>query len=877
MEEKHIHQLIQNLIERFEYLGKDNFDLNSELKELKHPVTREEIDPAGIDAIEKGFLERKKYKKSHDGAILIPVSVVSDPKAHEEWYDEWISKNNNDSGSYYWKRLEDFLSHELAKKYGAESAGEVVREIDEATTQTLRKMANPVRNEFSYKGLVVGYVQSGKTANFTALIAKAADAGYKLIIVLGGIHNVLRYQTQVRLDRELTGKRDVEESQENYIDLPGSAKIWNRFTTAHNEFSVTNLGLFEQYCFLATPSIAIVKKNVKVLDRLINYFSKASQAARENMPLLIIDDEADQASVDGNANDPDSDPTSTNERIRKILSLFTRKTYVGYTATPFANTLIDMTTEHETLQDDLYPRNFIVSLPQPKGYFGTKMIFQGELREKFVEKIPIEADKLLEKGIITEELSTAVDQFVLCCAVRNLRGDKLKPMSMLVHISHKIDDMDIVYTIIEQYVSAIRGRYNSSGHSEILRRQLEIVWNKFTDDAKRINLTLKLKNRIPTFDLVWNELKDVFNTLKIMKLNSSSEDKLNYTTNEEVKVIAIGGNQLSRGLTLEGLMISYYLRDSKQYDTLLQMGRWFGYRKNYEDLTRVHTTSQLWDNFEHLALVEEELRSEIYRYEEEGMTPVEMAIAIKAHRKLNITAKNKMGAGRLKQISLSDSLNQTIWLPLDQPDKLKGNYDLGENFIKTIANSCGFTNVNGSGVYLANKKIDGQVVFEDFLKHYYFVDKDSLGGPGLDSSSLLTYIERRLKDIHPELTNWSVALVGNTKPTENNKPINYGGIILNRIQRSRKHTARGYNIGVLTDPKNLKIDLADDEVRSEQNPLLLLYLIWKDSKAGKQNIKPQFGERIDLFRNLNSEKHDCLGLAIVLPESKYEPYNYIGQ
>lgn len=879
MKERHRQQLIQNLIDRFDYLGEETFNLDTELGELSNPITRESISQEDIAIIEQAFLDRIQYRRSHDGAVLIPVSVVADPREHEEWYDEWLANNNDNDDSYYWKRLEDFLSRELTSKYGPDKAGKIVRSIDEATLSIMKKLANLQRNTFSYKGLVLGYVQSGKTANFTALIAKAADSGYKLIIVLAGIHNVLRRQTQVRLDRELTGERDID-GPDNYIEMPGAAKTWNRLTTAHNDFSTDNLGMFSNFCQRETPTLAVVKKNVRVLERLINYCQQAPENLRQNMPVLIIDDEADQASVDGNANDPDSDPTTTNERIRSLLRLFPRKAYVGYTATPFANVLIDMSTEHETLEDDLYPRNFIVSLPEPEGYFGTAMIFQGDLSDRFVQVAEDEGNELIRHLEMTEHLSEAVDQFIIACAIRNLRGDKMKPMSMLVHVSHRIQVMTVIHAIIRKYVEGIVGRYRDPRLSGILKDQLKGVFDRYIEDASVINSDLDLSNELPDWVEVWAELSNVFDILQVMELNSASHDTLDYTTGEEIKVIAVGGNQLSRGLTLEGLMISYYLRASRQYDTLLQMGRWFGYRQGYEDLTRVHTTDQIWEFFEHLALVEEELRSEIYRYEEEEKTPVQMAVAIRDHRNLNVTAPNKMGAARLKQASYSGSLNQTIWLPLDQPEVLRANYNLGDSFIQKIASRSGFTNINDSGVHLANEKIEGEFILEEFLNKYNFVDKEHTGGPGLDEESLLSYIFRRINDNNSELNEWSVAVVGNAGPTEQNPTIDYGGLPVNRIQRSRKHTERGFNIGVLTEPDHLTIDLtprASRQDRSPQNPLLLLYLIWKDSKAGKFHEIPQFDQRIDLYRFLNTEKIDVLGLAIDLPESKYEPHNYLGQ
>ncbi|MBC8770436.1 Z1 domain-containing protein [Arenibacter sp. BSSL-BM3] len=884
-------RILQILIGRFRN-NPDNFNLESELG-LKDPITEVSLNDNQKEIVKARLLDAIRYKESHDGATLVPISLISDPRLHEEWYDQWLESNNDDVGSYYWKRLEEYLSTELSRKYGPESAGKVVRSIDEATKGIMSKLADPGREEFSYKGLVVGYVQSGKTANFTALIAKAVDSGYKFIVVLSGIHSVLRRQTQIRLDKELTGMNDLNLDQ-SFIDEPSDAKRWNRITTARlrrsasrtgqiklkdlGEFDTVNVDPFDSYCRRSSPTIAIIKKNVSVLTKLLDYILQSSEESRKEMPLLIIDDEADQASVDGNANDPDSDPTRTNEKIRELLSLFSRKAYVGYTATPFANALIDMNTEHEMLEDDLYPRNFIVSLTEPEGYFGTRLIFQSDLSECFVNPIDNEGLELIQTNEMTHFLSVSIDEFLIACAIRNLRGDRVKPMSMLVHISHLTAIHNALQRIITDYVEIVKGRYNNLRTAQDLKNQYNEVYNTYNTDCQKIRNELDVELVVPSFEEIWSELRSVLDAVQVLELNSSSDDRLNYSEEGELKVIAIGGNQLSRGLTLEGLLISYYLRDSRQYDTLLQMGRWFGYRMGYEDLTRVHTTETIWESFEHLALVEDELRSEIFRYEEETdppVTPADLAVAIRAHRRLNVTARNKMGAARLRQSSYSNSLNQTHWLPLDNPDRLRSNYNLGESFINGLNGTVGFTNVDNSGVYLLNSKIDGERVLTEFLTRYSFISKEETGGPGLDSRNLLEYIYRRLDD--GELANWSIAVVGNANPRGHNNTINYGSLEINPIQRSRKFTDRGYNIGVLTEPNHITIDLDESEERQPSNPLLLLYLIWKDSTATVQHEDPVYGQRVNLYYGVDSDKVDVLGIAVILPRSRYEHDSYIGQ
>ncbi len=316
------------------------------------------------------------------------VITDHDPKMHTEWEFETEKR-------FYWRKQREFLMSVLAKKSGSEEASRIINSIDFETDEILRNMENPLRIEFDSRGLVVGYVQSGKTANFTALISKAADAGYRFIIVFAGIHDELRQQTQIRIDRELSGH--------NNLNLDGDFIEWNDYESTKRWRSLTSAGYLDgketgefsgkgiykfkdEFLSKEKPVIAIVKKNVRIMDRLIKWISNSEEKDRINVPLLIIDDEADQASVDGNATKDETDPTKTNARIRQIIELFKRSSYVGYTATPFANVFIKHDSEHENLGDDLYPRNFIHSLPEPRGYFGTNRIFNDNLDELLLKR-----------------------------------------------------------------------------------------------------------------------------------------------------------------------------------------------------------------------------------------------------------------------------------------------------------------------------------------------------------------------------------------------------------------------------------------------------------------------------------------------------------
>ena len=369
----------------------------------------------------------------------------------------------------------------LTKRDNSINAAKIINSIDFETEEILKNMENPARSKFDSRGLVVGYVQSGKTANFTALISKAADAGYRFIIVLAGIHDELRQQTQIRIDKELTGY--------NNLNLEGDFVEWNDFEVPRRWYNLTSAGWLSgketgefsgkginnfDDIFLNThrPVIAIMKKNVKVMERLIKWIKQSTTSSRINVPLLIIDDEADQASIDGNATKEDTDPAKTNEKIRTIINLFERSAYVGYTATPFANVFVKHDANHQDLGDDLYPKNFIYSLPEPPGYFGTRKIFNEDLDDYFV--IPIKdssKDKniLADRGELTENLIKAIYTFFITIAIRKLRGDEHAPMSMMINVDHRVSKMNRIGDIVNDFVlKYLPKHYNQKVIIEIL-------------------------------------------------------------------------------------------------------------------------------------------------------------------------------------------------------------------------------------------------------------------------------------------------------------------------------------------------------------------------------------------------------------------------
>ena len=794
-----------------------------------------------------------------------------DPKSHKEWTPDHSKR-------FYWRKQREFLMNILSIKISQNEASRIINSIDFETDMILKNMENPSRTDFDSRGLVVGYVQSGKTANFTALIAKAADAGYRFIIVLAGIHDELRQQTQIRIDRELTGH--------NNLNLEGDFIGWNDLEDARRWYNLTSAGWLDGRetgefsgnginkfgdIFLSKdrPVLAIIKKNVKIMDRLIKWINNSEENERKNVPILIIDDEADQASVDGNANKPDTDPTKTNIKIRQIIELFDRTAYVGYTATPFANVFIKHDSDHEELGDDLYPRNFIHSLPEPRGYFGTRRIFHDNLDDYFVIRIKESKDEkkeLADRGELTENLISSIYDFLIGIAIRNLRGQENMPMSMMINVDHRVNKMERIGDLIKRYINTTLP--NHINLSAILQAYL-----KYINVSKTLNEKLYSNNEFFDWSVISAEIIKIISkkTIKISVLNSKNEDKLDYAKNPSMKVIAVGGNKLSRGLTLEGLMVTYYLRESKQYDTLLQMGRWFGYRKGYEDLVRIYTNETLWRQFKDLAIVELEFRESIAEMinDDPPKTPKEFAVAVKQILGLLPTSKNKIGAAELKP-NFSGSQVSVTRLTLEKPDIIDINTKAVIDLISNLTN-------NGKHFTPMSQKSDlpslltTRVSYKEiipFLHNFHIatdVDNSSLE---FDKNKLLEYINKKIKQ--NKLLNWNVGIISIAKNEDNNIISLVGDIKVRAVNRSRMKTSPvngTYNIKAISSKADRTLDLAPlakNEYDGRTSPILLLYFVSRNSKPMYDNEEKSLRE--DLYKDIKLNKHrDPVSYSIIFP------------
>lgn len=776
----------------------------------------------------------------------------------------------------------------LKKKIEAK-IGPAVEEVDKASSQVVASLRPAADSEIDTRGLVLGYVQSGKTTNFLSVMAKAADIGYRFFIVLTGITESLRTQTQERIEQQLVDH----------------TPHWYKLTTQEFDFRDSqDTARQNATSLLSAPQtrvLAVVKKNVSVLRKLNDFIKRAGIAA-DQCPILIIDDEADQASISV-SKEPDEDPSAINAQIRQLLG--NEKTaYVAYTATPFANILVNPNT-----QEDIYPRDFIHVLPKPKGYFGTEAIFGkdpqfGEALEEsdgidMIREIPDnEADALrpprkkrgeetLWSPYIPESLVAAVRWFILASAARRARGTD-SHSSMLIHTAMTTEAHDKTAQLLDPVITQLKENF--------LEGSSLSLWEDLWDLESASVPAADFGNPLQSFDEVAEKIPEVFEDLKLIIDNSTSEERLIYKEDEPVTVIAIGGNTLSRGLTLEGLICSYFVRSATAYDTLLQMGRWFGFRKGYEDLPRIWLTEDLQYWFRTLALVESDLRQDFSRYSREGLTPLDFQARIRLTPGMEVTNRAKQQNMKKADVSFSGQKVQTILFNHKDRDWLQHNLDATRRLADdlSIRQVPRLENQNGTVVF---RGVHNDSVLA-FLEDYQIQEGATLSKNG--AGALLDYI--RKEQAEKSIREWNISFFGK-KPDKDGDPaktIDLGiGKELNLVTRSQMMNSKNNvaNIKTLVGSldrindallnskqlKQLENRIVEDD-RSREKAIidahahylgsdvahLTVYAIDKDSETRQS---PDFinskGEPIHARRrrkNLEALEH-MIGIGIFFPES----------
>ncbi|MCH8568735.1 MAG: Z1 domain-containing protein [Balneolales bacterium] len=863
----------------------------------KSTVTKEQIE-SNVDQVLQmpsfSLIERNRLIREVESIYSVRVEdyrIIERDERRKPWLNSKKSVINWD----FWSRYQTYLQDER------NFAPDTVTKLDRLTDKILDSLFDPTEKvQVDKKGLVVGQVQSGKTSNYSGLICKAADAGFKLIIVLAGIHNNLRSQTQLRLDEGFLGfdTQHTRAFNQNNIKI-GVGRI-NRSSIAHSLTSSLDRGDFTSAAANAAgfnfdtnePIIAVVKKNPHVLRRLYQWLSaqgfEEENGIRKirNKSLLLIDDEADNASINI-SNDPELRST-INRWITDIIGLFSKSGYVGYTATPFANIFIPIS------DYNLFPRDFIVNIPAPSNYIGPEKIFGFQLEEEDSSEsvLPIvhriddyhtfvpdrhkkgeypdwkKTDDVTERVLnqfflhMPDSLKLAVRCFILTCTVRRLRGQENTHNSMLVHVTRFQNWQSIITASVQKLFDFYRMGINQND-PEIV----ELFQSTFEEDRNGYKSYLATTKEImdsshgesdPKIQLhswaeVLGELNNAVSRIEVRAIHGGSGEVLDYYDHKDgLSVIAVGGNKLSRGLTLEGLSVSYYLRASRMYDTLMQMGRWFGFRPGYVDLCRLFTSRELNEWFCHITHASEELREEFdYMSDVAGSTPEQYALKVRNHPGvLQISATNKLRSAVNIQVTWAGRLVESYEISKDA-NTVKTNLVATEKFIQSLTPE--FHMKKGNYLWY---DISAELII-DFLSKIRTPENLK----AYDPQNLIRFINLQLTN--QELTNWSVALISSNNASVYHsmtivaKEINIGCSLRRQDKKNSDQEIYYMRKSHIISPKDEFLDLSDDQylkgmqltsemrarlnkegepkypngeivrnqIRSPQNPLLLIYLL----------------------------------------------------
>jgi len=822
--------------------------------------------------------------------------VLEDRRNHQPW----LPNSKASINWRFWNRYRDYLLEDM------NWSTTVVNRLDEFTDRILGLVENPRREgAWDCRGMVVGQVQSGKTANYSGLVCKAADAGYRVIIILAGMLNSLRSQTQFRLDESFlgfnthrataynqnnqrlgVGLRRFQQDEPVAHSLTGSAEDGDFNRTVANQIGVIPGG--------NDPVIVVVKKNKRILDNLRQWLSlRAHDAAGgrqqiSGIPLLVVDDEADNASVntkpiplDENGNpQPDYDVTAINGMIRQLLDTFQKSAYVGYTATPFANIFIDPSEETAKHGEGLFPRSFIVSLPTPSNHIGPERVFgldrdpeAGILtaQDGLPIVVPVEdSEAWLPTGHkngypvegLPDSLRKALRAFILTCAARRARGQRAAHNSMLVHVTRFTSVQGRVADAVgvELHSLVNRLRYGDGTFTPPLLEQLKREWESDFEPKTRAILAMRVNDTeiVPvTWARVEPHLVEAASAITVKVINGTIADVLDYRNNPEgASIVAIGGDKLSRGLTLEGLSVSYFLRSSKMYDTLMQMGRWFGYRPGYLDLCRLYTTQDLIDWYRHIALASAELKREFEHMAAIGGTPRDYGLRVRTHPNgLQITGASKLRTGTEMKVSFSGTIAETVVLFSD-PAVLRINAEAVQNFLQRAQ-------VTAQRRHDRSRVVWSEVPAEEVVRflHDYRTHPEALK---VSSDNMARFIAKKNTD--GGLTQWEVVLLkGGTAEMECEVPP-AGKVKLTRRDRVLKDNLKQC-VRRMVSRSDEFIDLSEAE---RQDALDRTVAAWevKDPEKRSEN-KPAMPSG-PFIRDVRPKER---GLLLIYPVQFYEGEN----
>ena len=602
----------------------------SDIKQITEDDVREAVNTVSAMCRKRHDISDDDIQKAISELLYFYAVTMTDddaelfkPMIRSTWWTDSAETRKKEGRDYYWNSYKQYL---LEKD---KLPADVIERIDERSDKVMNYLfdpTNPDIKDATRRGMVIGSVQSGKTANYSALVAKAADAGYKIIVIIAGISSLLRKQTQFRINCGFVGQTDLNKDES--IKIPenmseeGTVTIYRgrkkdeleklrpySMTTERmsGDFKTDSRKALNQTNLNNTtsPIVLVIKKNTNVLEQLLRWLDGKDLSEKS---LLLIDDEADNASV--NTQKEYNKVTAINKKIRLVLKNFKKSAYVGFTATPFANIFIDPMFKENSEDKDLYPSDFIISLVSPENYFGPQKVFgpenaeeskyirllaeenTGEAKEDWQKYFPVKQKKGLtchDVNGLPDTLKEAINLFIFNIYVRNHRGYAEKHNSMLIHVSCLVDMHCVIKEQVTRYLldleDNIRNYAGMKGTSEYLRYIAPL--ERIFEDMLERDWASSPKFVIPEFNRMLPELPNIISGITV-GMSNTSEATIKYSSEHQTNMIAIGGNSLARGFTIENLSVSYFLRNTKMCDTLLQMGRWFGYRRDYEDLCKIY-------------------------------------------------------------------------------------------------------------------------------------------------------------------------------------------------------------------------------------------------------------------------------------------------
>lgn len=825
-------------------LTRNEENLKYDAIQKKVESTRELMDKVGVDIFsqllstnnlrelsENDWKRMRKELEAHFNVKMKNAVILQGEMQQKRENNWWTSNPKLKEEGYYWNRCREYM------KLNQTLSLDVIQTIDSDTDQIMNNLENPNIDNFNRYGMVVGHVQSGKTSNYSSLICKAADAGYKFIVVIAGGTNILRNQTQDRMHEYFIGYND-EQKFVGVGNLGGidNEKIPVSITTSKMDFSKKDSYKNTKLDSYKGPVIVVIKKHANSLDNVIKWLVGEKKLINkiEKHAMLLIDDESDYASINTKEIE---EASAINDKIRTLLETFDKSAYISYTATPYANIFIDHQASRDDIGKDLFPEDFICALEAPTNYLGARKIFI-ENREKYICEMDDYEEYIASKHKkddvligLPESLYSAIRRFIINIAIRYLDNQENKHNSMLIHATR----FTLMHKKIASYVS---------DYVKVLRKNI-VSYGRLEDASIQSNaisiLEKTFKECYVDIEFSWNEILDklcsIIETVTVKEEYDGSKNRVEYLKNKPTNAIVIGGTSLSRGFTLEGLSISYFLRNTIFYDTLMQMGRWFGYRIGYEDLCKIYMTKEMADNFKFIIEATEELMRDFKDMEEAKKTPLEFGLAVRQNpdSALQVTARNKLKYTKdySYEMRLDGCLKETSWL-----DKDEKAIEKNINVIRKIINSLERYSSEKIDKDYFWSGIDKKIV-ENFLEEFkVYRTRDDLG---ISTRMPIKFIKEYVKSID---TNWDISLYsgdGKTEVVTNNVQIKKEKRKIidkeNYYEINQRQVSSGTSESIgLKEREKLGSDRKKARA-NRKNPLLMLHIIEGKIEGENENIK----------------------------------------